>query len=165
MIRVQSEPGGGTVVRVFLPASNAAPKEPAGGAETAATEFARRRHILLVDDDPAVLRVTTLLLESFGFLVSQADNGQQAVEAVRRQADAFALVILDMTMPEMSGHEALDAIRAIRRDMPVLLTSGYREQDAAERMHGERPSAFIQKPFEFDALLLRVKQVLDEAER
>jgi CheY-like chemotaxis protein len=112
-----------------------------------------------------VLRVTTLLLESFGFLVSQADNGQQAVEAVRRQADAFALVILDMTMPEMSGHEALDAIRAIRRDMPVLLTSGYREQDAAERMHGERPSAFIQKPFEFDALLLRVKQVLDEAER
>jgi PAS domain S-box-containing protein len=162
LIRVQSEPGQGTVIRVYFPGSSAVPKQQVIRAHPDRS-FAWRRHILIVDDDPSVLRVTTLLLESFGFRVSQANNGHEAVEAIRRRPHEFAMVLLDLTMPEMSGHEALSEIRAIRSDLPVLLASGYREQDAVHRVPGERPTAFIQKPFEFDVLMAKMRQVLDGA--
>jgi DNA-binding NtrC family response regulator len=102
-----------------------------------------------------------MLLESSGFEVSQAANGKQAVSAIRQRPDGVSLVILDMTMPEMNGEEALNEIRSIRPGMPVLVISGYREQDAAGRFRQEQPSAFIQKPFEFETLLAKIQAVLE----
>jgi CheY-like chemotaxis protein len=161
-IRVYSQPGRGSTVKVLFPASDevAREKEPRAPTPEGRTEGVT---ILLVDDDPQVREVAEAMLTEPGFRVLTAADGRDGVETYRRHCDEIAVVVLDMTMPEMSGEEAFREIRRIRADACVVLSSGYNEQDATSRFAGKGLAGFIQKPYRSAKLLARIHEVLAQS--
>ena len=162
-IRVDSAPGRGTTFRVLFPALPAAESLPqANGHSNGHGAWRGRGTILVVDDDETVRTVVRRMLDTVGLSVVLAEDGRAGVEAFRANASSVSAVLLDRTMPLMSGEDALGEIRKIRPDVPVFLMSGYTEQDATERFAGLRLSGFVQKPFTRDALVERLRGVLEE---
>jgi CheY-like chemotaxis protein len=131
--------------------------QPADASQAAA---ATQACILVVDDEQAVRTIAREALTRAGFTVVLAEDGAAAVERFGAMAAAIDAVLLDMTMPGLSGIETLRAIHTIRRDLPVILTSGYSEQEAADRCSGEVIAGFIQKPFGPSALVARINDAL-----
>ena len=158
-IHVESEPGQGTTVRVMFPASEIkSSPEPRPSSPT--PERAPGGTILLVDDE-AVIRVTTSkILEQLGYDVITAIDGVAAVQTFREQADHIVCVLLDLTMPRMGGEEALNELRKIRSDIPVLLSSGFNEQEVTQLFTGQRNAGFIQKPFRVAQLAEALQKVM-----
>ncbi len=144
-VRVDSEPGRGTTFRVLLPAS-----EQASLTETRAkpepVKVQGRETILVVDDEEAVRAVVQRVLEDSGFTVMTAADGDESLEIFSRHGDRIALVLLDMTMPRLSGHETLKQLRRIRSTVTVILSSGYSEQVARDQFADQSISGFLQKP-------------------
>ncbi len=118
--------------------------------------------VLIVDDDAAIRRLATLMLEREGFRVLSADSGRAALETFREQKEEIAVAILDATMPEMDGAETFHALRSIRSDLPVVFISGNSEEDVARRVSGETKLKFLKKPFTIAALNTTVRDVLNE---
>jgi len=116
--------------------------------------------ILLVDDEDAVLRVAQTALTQSGFSVLVAHDGQEALDVFQSRADEITAVVLDVTMPRMDGEETFRALRLIRPDVRVLMSSGYSEQHAMAHFTGERLMGFIQKPYLSKALVEKLRQVL-----
>lgn len=158
-IEVESSPGRGTSVKILLPAAplarrggRAAPKSPPTTAGVRAT-------VLLVDDEELVRRTTGRMLARSGCRVELAENGKQALELLGTRGAEIDVVLLDLTMPELSGEETLERIRARWPDLPVVLTSGF-TADAA-RPSGAGPTDFIQKPYgpgELQAVIERARR-------
>jgi len=117
--------------------------------------------ILVVDDEASVRAVTTRMLELFGFKVLLASNGQEGVEVFRTNKDTVSAVILDMTMPDLSGDEVFREIRRIRGDARVLLVSGYTEDDAIDRFAEKGLAGFLQKPFKLVDLRDKLRKILE----
>ena len=158
-LKVYSEPNRGTTVKVLLPAS---PKALSAVPEKATSDTWRGSGVaLLADDEPAVRRVGRRMLERLGFEVLLAEDGEQAVRLMREQHDRIVVVILDLTMPGLSGEEAFREMRRIRPDVRVILTSGYNEQDTTARFAGKGLAGFLQKPFQLALLRDRVRAVVD----
>jgi CheY-like chemotaxis protein len=129
------------------------PALPAAAAAQAAAEIpapACSVHpgetILVIDDEEMVRGVATAVLERHGFRVLSAENGKAGVAVLRRHRGKVALVVLDLLMPEMGGAEALERLREIRPDVPVLLSSGFDQSEAGRRFTGKKLAGFIQKP-------------------
>jgi len=154
-IRVLSTPNEGSTFKVFLPASNGSLRKNAGEAPGAS-----RGTILVVDDEDIVRKVAKSALENHGYQVVLAANGKEAIEVFRDVPDSVSLIILDLTMPVMGGEEALRLIRAIRANVPVILSSGYSEAEAMHRFAGDRIAGFVQKPYTSAQLKERVDAVL-----
>jgi len=159
-IELDSAPGEGTTFRVLLPASEASAEEEP--AETAAeTQWRGSGVVLLADDEPAVCRVAGRMLESLGFEALTAKDGREAVELFRAEADRIVAVMIDASMPELSGEEAFREIRSIREDARVVLCSGYAEEDAAEHLRDEGLAGFLHKPYRMTALRHKLREVLE----
>ncbi|MDJ0521306.1 MAG: PAS domain-containing protein [Planctomycetota bacterium] len=156
---VETTPGGGSVFEILLPlAPGGAPApKPTKREERVAAGTLR---VLVADDDEMVLQVSTLMLESAGFEVVVACDGQEAVELFREQADEIDLVLLDMTMPRLSGEEAFRELREISPDVPVVLSSGYTEQEARGRLEGDGVAGFVQKPYRAVDLMGEIQNAL-----
>ena len=144
---------------VLLPAASAE-AQPRSIVDTRVPEVEANGSILLADDEPEVLELEELMLESAGFDVVAVEDGLRAVEAFRERPKAFQCVVLDLTMPVMDGEEAFRALRSIRPDVPVILCSGYSSQEILARFDEERPDGFLEKPFTSDALLSLISQVV-----
>jgi len=142
-IKVYSSLGRGSTFKVFFPASGAPAVAPR--AESAA--FRGEGLALVIDDDQGVRDAGSRLLEHFGFRVLQAVNGRLGVQLFRQHVREVAVVLLDMTMPEMNGEEAFREIRAVRADVPVILSSGYNEMEATRGFSEKGLAGFLQKPF------------------
>jgi signal transduction histidine kinase/CheY-like chemotaxis protein len=160
-IKLDSQPGRGTTVRVFFPTSGDVPAEEAPH-DSASENWRGQGTVLLVDDEPTVRTVAQRMLEELGFEVLTAIDGQEAVEMFRRNADQVALVIVDLTMPRMSGEEALREILRIRRDARVIMSSGYGEHDTTKRLADGGLAGFIQKPYKLGALRRTIRQAVGE---
>jgi len=159
-IEVESAPGLGSSFRVLLPAEWApidAPEHdpsrlaPAAGEET----------ILLVEDELVVRRLVAEILESNGYTVLQAGDGPSALELLRRHTGALDLLVTDVVMPGMSGPDVAGAIAAMRPGAQVLYISGYTDSSVGQHGVLEPGVAFLQKPFDADALTRKVREVLD----
>jgi two-component system cell cycle sensor histidine kinase/response regulator CckA len=117
--------------------------------------------VLVVDDEESVRTVAQLILQEFGFTVLTATDGCEGLEVFRAHSDEIVAVLLDMTMPKMGGEDALGELRAIRPDMPILLSSGYDEQESAKLFVSNGPIAFIQKPYQSGDLIAKIRKVLE----
>jgi CheY-like chemotaxis protein len=115
--------------------------------------------VLVVDDEPVVRKIATLALERAGYSVAVAENGARGVEAFRREAGRLRCVILDLTMPVMSGEEALAQMKSIRAEIPIILSSGFNEAQAVRQFEGKGLAGFLQKPYQAAALLEAVRKV------
>ena len=117
--------------------------------------------VLFADDDLPIRTIGKRILEHLGFRVILAPSGRMAVEEFGRCPDEISLVILDLTMPEMSGEEALHEIRRIRPQVPIVLTSGFGEQEVLESVANATIDGFLKKPFRTEDLSGLVRSVLE----
>jgi two-component system cell cycle sensor histidine kinase/response regulator CckA len=158
-IEIESEPGRGTRIRVLCPATaGEETARPAARRELDAWESSGT--VLVADDDDGARAILQETLARAGFRVLEAGDGREAVETFRRHADAIRLVLLDRTMPVASGEEALDAIRRISPQVPIVLVSGYSRESAASQLANDEHSAFLQKPFPPETLIEKVRDLL-----
>lgn len=116
--------------------------------------------VLVVDDEAHVRSITEMMLAQFGLTVLTAADGLEGVRSVVEHGEQIDLVLMDLTMPRMGGHEASSRMRSQRPDLPIILTSGYNEEDAldATAMDG---ISFLQKPFELADLIAQVRSALE----
>jgi len=156
-LKVESQPGQGTTFKVLFPAStnqvvavSAAPKGSLAGSGT----------VLVVDDEELVRKTATYTLQRYGYRTMAAEDGSRAVEIYKSQPDGIVLVLLDLTMPGVTGEEALRQLQVINSSVRVLLSSGYNEMEAVQRFAGKGLAGFIQKPYTAAALAEKVKEVL-----
>ncbi len=158
-IRVRSAPGQGTTVTVLFAASHTvdAIEEPTPPRR----ELTGSGLILVVDDEEIVLRIAEPALKDHGYTVLTASNGEDAVNVVRTRGAELALVVLDLTMPVLGGDEAAIAIRELRPDLPIVLSSGYDETRALNQF-AVQVNGFIQKPYEVEKLLDAIKNALSK---
>ncbi len=160
-IKVYSEPGSGTTIRVLLPASEES--EPVAVGEDPADdqhEPVDGGTVLVADDERTVRDVAAAMLERSGFEVIKAGDGAEAVDLYRQSPDRIDAVLLDMTMPNMNGERAFTELRRLDPDVRVVLASGYNEQDATNRFAGKGLAGFIQKPFQYKELVRRIRTAI-----
>ena len=157
-LRVESRPGAGSTFQVVFPASGAtvAAHEESGQRE----DLRGRGLILVVDDEPTIRRTARLALEQYGYEVIVADDGLMALDLFEERADDIALVLMDLTMPEMGGEETIRRLQAIRPDVRVVLSSGYHESDVIQNFTGQRLAGFVQKPYDIRTLAAKVKAAM-----
>ncbi len=118
--------------------------------------------ILLADDDEMVLDVGARFLKRFGYTVLEATGGIEAIKIYEANRDRTALVILDMTMPDIDGGQTYDLLKIINPNVRVLLSSGYNMNSLAEEILARGCNGFIQKPFRMKELYQAVREVLSE---
>ena len=156
-LNIYSEPGRGTRVRVLLPL------EADAGPRTRRPETVERDRgiVVVADDEPNVRQVTTVMLEQAGYRVIGAGDGREAVDLVARYRDEVKAVLLDVTMPKMSGEEAVRALRERGHSVPVILSSGLVDVDVLERLGSGDPTEIrmLQKPFRSAELLELLQEI------
>jgi len=160
---VYSEKGVGTTFKILLPASaQRAVSAPAKDYNDDGYKLVDDLCVLVVDDEETVRSVTKRSLTKLGCSVVLACDGQEGVDIFTAQHDSIDLVVLDMTMPRLNGLEALKEMRKVQADIPVILFSGYSEQEATSVFTDMGISGFIQKPFTKKELFRMVKEVVDK---
>jgi PAS domain S-box-containing protein len=156
-LKVYSRPSQGTTFKVLFPVSaNRVDAEPA----PAAPDLSGEGTILIVDDEEIVRQTARHALVRYGYETLTAPDGAQAVEIYRDRPHGIAAVLLDLTMPVMSGEETLRRLHGINPQVKVLLTSGYNEVEAVQRFAGKGLAGFIQKPYTAASLAKKIKEVL-----
>jgi PAS domain S-box-containing protein len=157
IITVESTKGQGAAFSVYLPASDKdiieekqSEQEILTGSET----------VLLVDDEELILDVGVQMLKKMGYRVLTASHGDQAIEIYRRNKEPIAIVILDLVMPQISGGEIYDRLKAIDSNVKVLLSSGYSVNGQATEILNRGCDGFIQKPFRLDELSKKIRTIL-----
>jgi CheY-like chemotaxis protein/anti-sigma regulatory factor (Ser/Thr protein kinase) len=143
-IEIESRAGAGTVMRIFLPvAAGPLATEPA----PASVPLARGGRILVADDDPMVRRVVCRILDTLGYQAVAVADGAETVSRLRASPGAFDAAIIDMRMPVMGGRECFAALRAVRPDLPVIIASGYHD-DQLEDLKAAGLAGILSKPYD-----------------
>ncbi|MFO7560096.1 MAG: PAS domain S-box protein [Desulfobacterales bacterium] len=158
-IDVYSEPGKGSIFKVFLPVSE---KETTVQKGAVYKFLEGDETVLLVDDEYDFRDAGEEMLRVMGYKVITAKNGKQAVEIFSSMPDKIDLVILDMIMPVMGGGETFDHLKKIRSDIKVMLSSGYSTDSEASEILARGCNSFIQKPFGMIELSQKLRETLDE---
>jgi signal transduction histidine kinase/ActR/RegA family two-component response regulator len=162
-VRIYSEPGHGTTVKLYLPradAGAAAEAEPSGQPVVAGGQ----ERILVVEDEDLVREHVTNQLRGLGYDVVAVRNGPEAMAALRR--GGFGLLFTDVVMPGgMSGRQLADEARSLHPDLPVLFTSGYTENAIVHHGRLDRGVHLLQKPYRRQDLAASIRQVLAGAPR
>jgi signal transduction histidine kinase len=161
-IKVTSAPGQGTAIRVLLPVAPSGRPAPAVVSEKGALaeERAPGGTVLVVDDEETVRTIAQRVLERHGFTVRLASGGVEAIRIVKSEPEAVDLVLLDMTMPDMSGPVTLQELLRFRPTLRVLLSSGYTADDTLPKLHPGAQVGFIQKPYRPADLIAAVRHAL-----
>jgi two-component system, cell cycle sensor histidine kinase and response regulator CckA len=162
-ITVTTGPGQGSIFRVYLPAAEAL----AAGNQHQSHPLVRGGHetILVVDDEELIRRLARTILERWGFRVFTAEDGEQALILYQQHAAEIDLVLLDYTMPGLSG---LDVLRELQRTEPeicVVFSSGHTLESNAEELLAAGARAYIPKPYKPEELVARLREVLDNDPR
>jgi CheY-like chemotaxis protein len=149
-IVVDSAPGKGTAFQVYLPALQEERARPGAG-----------QHLMLVDDHPGMARVSARLLETLGYRTSVFDDPREALKALRATPAGFDAVLTDLSMPQMSGEEFTLALREVRPELPVIVSSGMAGELDDETRERLRVSAVLVKPWRLEEAIAALKVALD----
>jgi two-component system, cell cycle sensor histidine kinase and response regulator CckA len=155
-----SEPGQGATFKIYLPVDTAAFPPP---VELPAPQGASAGEVVLVvEDEEAVRTMLHRLLESEGYQVLEAADGQQAIQVVEGTS-RVDLVITDVAMPQMNGRQLADRLKVLLPKLPVLFMSGYTDDEMVRRGLIEPHHPFLSKPFTPEVLAAKVRQMIDQA--
>ncbi len=162
LLKIRSEIGSGTTVRVLFRAEPAVRNRTHAPDRAAAAAPSRRgRTVLVVEDEPTVFAVAERMLDLLELKCLCAADGREALEILERIAGAVDVVLLDLVMPRMGGEETFHEIRARYPHLPVVLCSGYGEAEIARRFGDEVPDALLRKPYSLAALRAALQDVLE----
>ena len=163
-VKIYSEPGQGTTMKVYLPKMvGERPEDVSHATET--VEFGRGHEtVLVVEDDDDVRAFTVDSLRELGYRVVEAPNGQAALRLMDRPEHVIDLLFTDVVMPEMSGRELADRIQERRPGISILYTSGYTRNAMTNAGRLDPSVDLLPKPFTFANLAEKVRQVLDRNE-
>lgn len=156
-IRMESQPGNGTTMSVLFPASRR--PQPEEDAETQAV-IPGRGMVLLVDDEPSMVKMGSDMLERLGYRVTGMTDPECAVQRFSENPNEFDLIITDLTMPKLTGQALSDRARQIRPDIPVILTTGFSSKVENQNMDGHQMDGILEKPFDGKTLSHRVSDAL-----
>lgn len=162
-IIVSSKPGQGATFRVRFPAVDQEIKNPAG--KQAKSSVMGDEHILLVDDDQMVIKVTVRILENQGYRVTAKNDSNHALDLFNSRPDDFDLVITDLIMPRLNGKQLAKRIHQIRPDQPIILSTGYSNEFTPEQIKQAGISDIIVKPILGTLLCDKVRQALDNSKK
>lgn len=158
-IAVYSEPGVGTTVKLYLPQIEEV--QPIPALQEKIPFFQKSNEtILLVEDEKIVRDLTARILRDLGYEVLVAGNGKEALELVDSQIEKIDLVISDLVMPQMGGKELAEKLLLLKPQIKIILMSGYTEKAIFHQGVLDTNVAFLQKPFSYDALATKVRDVL-----
>jgi len=159
-IEVESVPGSGTRIRVGFPL-----REPEHDPSLHVTDEvdvpAGAGTVLVVDDEAVVREVARVTLEAAGFQVHVAEDGREAVERFAADPGSYRALIVDQTMPHLSGGEVLEQVRALVPTIPVVLMSGFDAREVTDRVGSPGSSGFLQKPFRPEELVRALREVME----
>jgi len=159
-IAVDSDVGRGTTFTIYLPRVEDA-VEPVGGGAAPDGSPRGEETILLVEDEGDVRELAREILEKSGYAVLEAANGPDALRIAARHEGVIHLLLTDVVMPQMSGRELARRLVRKRPEVRVLYTSGYIDENMIRRSVVDEDTALLKKPFSSDALVRRVREVLD----
>ncbi|NOQ52592.1 MAG: response regulator [Desulfuromonadaceae bacterium] len=149
-IKVYSELGRGTTFKVLLPVSELPATSAVQAESTAPLQMTGLA--LVVDDEELLRELGKNMLELFGFTVLTAVDGREAVTVYKQHQTDIKLVLMDLTMPHMDGEEAFRELRRLDPNVKVIMSSGYNEQEVAQKFVGKGLLGFVQKPYQISAL-------------
>jgi two-component system cell cycle sensor histidine kinase/response regulator CckA len=164
-IWVYSEPGKGTSFKVYFPRVQAEGAESVAVREPAENfQLPVAKTILLVEDEEMVRKLACDILQSGGYQVLVAKNGEEAIETCKTHTGTIDLMVSDVVMPGMNGKQVAERVRPLHQEMEVLFMSGY--TDDAIIQHGvlEPGTNFLEKPFTAEALISKVRETLTKAQ-
>ncbi|MDH5668137.1 MAG: PAS domain S-box protein [Nitrospira sp.] len=159
-IAIESQPGRGTVCKIYFPRVTDSIQESDAPQKEGRTNHGQET-ILLVEDDPSVRGFVHETLKMNGYQVLVARHGIEALLVGTRHMGPIHLLLTDVVMPQMSGPEVAEKLTTLRPDAKVLYMSGYPDHPVFKKGEVQLETNFIQKPFTPDALLEKVREVLD----
>jgi two-component system cell cycle sensor histidine kinase/response regulator CckA len=159
-VRIESVPGKGTVVSVYLPMAESEVTSSEREVPVAPTTG---ETVLVVEDETVVRSLARRVLECEGYTVYQAPTGTAALDFVADHPGVVDLLVTDLELPQMSGRELADKIAECAPELPVLFMSGYGEEEIIQRGVALRQAAFIPKPITSDMLTTAVRELLARA--
>jgi len=157
-IWVYSEPGHGTTFKLYFPTTTAALESPVLRSETTARPVGQM--VLVVEDEAIIRSNVRECLQQLGYQVLEAENGQSALKLCDENGSRIDLVLTDLVMPGMGGHELASELAQRHPEVKMLFMSGYTEDSAARRDILLKGNAFLQKPFSVGDLSTAVQQTL-----
>ena len=158
-LKVYSELGRGSVFKLYLPALSLGVEDLP--PRRASGDWQGRGILLLVDDEPGARAVARGLAEALGFQVLEASNGLEAVALFELRHEELTAVLMDLTMPHMDGRQAFLRMNAVDPAIPVVLTSGYSEQDVLSDFLGKGLAGFLPKPYQSSQFLAVLRQAVE----
>ena len=159
-IFVRSVPGEGSSFKILFPALKKQEIKYSSGLKLKTiSEYPEAHAILIAEDEESVRNVVRRILESYGFKVISAVNGNDAVNKYSENPDSFAGLIIDLIMPGMNGIETMNAVREIRSDARIILTSAHDNPEVYKMMEEGLISGFIKKPYHLDNLKTILRNV------
>ncbi len=159
-ITVYSQPGQGTVFHVYLPAGRVITAAQGNATAAGGLVLGNGEQILLVDDEPVIVKATRLMLQRLGYEVTGFTTPVEAEESFRSAPERFDLLITDLTMPGISGIDLADRIHKVRPGLPVLLMSGFIGEIDLERIKRHSFAGVVDKPLSLSVLSKRVREAL-----
>jgi PAS domain S-box-containing protein len=159
-IDVQSRSGEGTIFHIYLP-RHLAPMRKAPGDRQADSPGSRGETLLLIEDEPTILEMTTMMLQHLGYASLSAATPGEAMKIAREHPSEIHLILTDVVMPEMNGRDLVDRLTAVRPGLKVLFMSGYTADVIADQGVLDANVNFIHKPFSIQELAVKIREILD----
>lgn len=156
-LNIYSEPGKGTIVNVYLPVfqgisdNKGLPVKDAG--------FKGEGIVLLCDDEKIIRKIGSKMIQSLGYNVLLSRNGKEAIEVFKKNLKLIDIIILDINMPDMSGEKVFEELKKIKKDIRVIVSSGFRKDEKIDKAMNMGACSFLNKPYSINDLAIIFKQI------
>ena len=162
-LQLESQPGEGTTFKVYLPVQFSTSESEDTQQKAASAEWQGSGTILLAEDEEQIKSILTAMLQKLGFNVLDAADGKEALELYQQNSADITLIVTDMGMPVMNGYELFYKLKQLNPQLPIIISSGFGEDDIDSKIPREAIAGLINKPYNFDQLREVLRGVVEGA--